>query len=82
MEIVAVNDDHKFIDDLINRLGWERSVGLSKIMDLVSTTPSWNDFTTQIRNWLKLKIHSINEKPGYTNKEHCSAGNKTKEVTP
>lgn len=82
MEIVAVNDDHKFIDDLINRLGWERSVGLSKIMDLVSTTPSWNDFTTQIRNWLKSKIYSINEKPGYTNKEHCSAGNQTKEVTP
>ena len=61
MEIVAINDDHKFIDDLINRLGWERNVGLSKIMDLVSTTSTWSGFTAPIRNWLELKINLIRE---------------------
>lgn len=81
-EIVAVNDNHKFIADLIDRLGWERNVGLSKIMDLVSTTPSWNDFTAEIRDWLELKINSMSEKPGYTNQEHCSAKNQPKEIAP
>lgn len=62
-DIVAVDESHKYIDDIINRLGLERSVGLSKIIDLVSTTDIWEDYTRDIRTWLEEKIIPLLEQP-------------------
>lgn len=65
--IVAVNDNHKFIDDIIDRLGWEKNVGLSKIIDLISTTESWDAYIAPIKNWLEPKINAMHETPVNTN---------------
>jgi AAA15 family ATPase/GTPase len=62
-DIVAVDESHQYIDDIINRLGLERSVGLSKIIDLVSTTDIWEDYTRDIRTWLEEKIIPLLEQP-------------------
>jgi hypothetical protein len=56
-EIVAVDDNHKYIDDIIDRLGFDRSVGLSKIIDIVSTTGEWREYTSDVKDWL------ISQKP-------------------
>jgi hypothetical protein len=61
--INVADDSHKYIDDIIHRLGFERSVGLSKIIDLVSTTDIWNDYTIDIRAWLQEKIIPLLEQP-------------------
>lgn len=61
--INVADDSHKYIDDIIHRLGFERSVGLSKIIDLVSTTDIWNDYTIDIRTWLQEKIIPLLEQP-------------------
>lgn len=62
-EIIAVNDDHKFIDDIIIRLGWGKSIGLSKIIDLIATTESWNTYIAPIKDWLEPKINAMHEMP-------------------
>lgn len=66
-EIVAVNDNHKFLEDIIDRLGWEKIVGLSKIIDLISTTESWDAYIAPIKNWLEPKINAMHETPVNTN---------------
>ena len=60
-DIVVANESHRYIDDIIERLGLDRSVGLSKIIDLVSTTPEWSDYIADIREWLQNKIQPLLE---------------------
>lgn len=60
-EISVANESHRYIDEIIERLGLERSVGLSKIIDLVATTPEWNHYTDNIRIWLTEKIQPLVE---------------------
>lgn len=55
-DIIVVDESHKYIDDIIERLGFERNVGLSKIVDLVSTTEEWNDYVSDICSWLNSKV--------------------------
>lgn len=54
--IHATDESHKYIDDIIERLGFDRNVGLSKIVDLMSTTPEWVDYVSDIHEWLQKKI--------------------------
>jgi len=60
-EIVAVEDDHKYISDIIDRLGWEKLTGLSKIVDLVATSESWNIYVSEIFEWLNAKKEELRE---------------------
>lgn len=55
-QIVYVNESHKYINDIIEQLGLDRQVGLSKIVDLVATTPEWEDYIADINTWLTGKI--------------------------
>jgi AAA15 family ATPase/GTPase len=60
-QIVAVSDDHKYVDALILKLGWSRDVGLSKIIDLISSTQEWNSYIADIKEWLTLRKPSVQE---------------------
>jgi len=60
-DIVVADESHKYINDIIDRLGLGRSVGLSKIIDLVATTPEWNDYIADINVWLSEKIQPLLE---------------------
>ncbi|HFC9432886.1 TPA: hypothetical protein AB5E57_003552, partial [Vibrio cholerae] len=59
--IVVVDEDHKYVNDLIHRLGWERATGLSKIIDLVATTDEWPDYTRDLNEWLESKSAELRE---------------------
>lgn len=58
-DICVVADSHKFIDDIISRVGLDRNVGLSKIVDLVANTTEWNDYIYDISLWLKERIKNL-----------------------
>lgn len=60
-EIVVTNDDHKYVDDIITRLGWKRTKGLSKIIDLVSENHSWQEYVENVSGWLESKIQQVRE---------------------
>ncbi|MEZ8414506.1 AAA family ATPase [Vibrio splendidus] len=60
-EIVVVDESHKYINDIIDRLGLDRKVGLSKVVDLVATTEAWDLYTTEINAWLREKIRPLME---------------------
>lgn len=60
-DIVVADESHRYIDDIIERLGLDRSVGLSKIIDLVSRSPEWSDYIADIREWLENKIKPLLE---------------------
>lgn len=54
-QIIFVADSHKYVDDIIDRLGWTRDAGLSKIIDLVSSTQEWSTYVADVKEWLTLK---------------------------
>ena len=60
-QIISVDNSHKYVDDIIIRLDWNRDVGLSKIIDLVSTTLEWNDYISDVKDWLMCQISSVQE---------------------
>jgi len=60
-QIVAVDNSHKFVDDIIQRLDWNRAVGLSKIIDLISSTQKWDNYVANVKDWLTLQIPYVKE---------------------
>ena len=60
-EIVVADEDHKYVNDIIDRFGWERAVGLSKIIDLVATTREWSAYTNDLMEWFKTKSLQVLE---------------------
>lgn len=60
-QIVVVDNSHKFVDDIITRLNWNRDVGLSKIIDLVSSTQEWVNYVSSVNDWLISKKELVQE---------------------
>ncbi|WP_235041380.1 AAA family ATPase [Vreelandella profundi] len=60
-EIIAVDNEHKFINDIIHRLGWERAIGLSKIVDLAATSGDWDNYVSEVFAWLSSKKDNMRE---------------------
>jgi hypothetical protein len=60
-EIQAVNDDHKYIEDLIDRLDWERGVGLAKVIDLVAISEQWDAYILDIKEWMRQQLEAVIE---------------------
>lgn len=55
-------DSHRYFDDLITRMDYSRDVGLSKLVDLLSTSGAWPDIKANIKNWLDRKKAGVVEK--------------------
>lgn len=60
-QITNPGDTHNFFDNIIERMDWEREVGLSKLVDLLSMTPNWRNININIKQWLNLKRANIVE---------------------
>lgn len=54
-------DAHRYITNIINRLGLERASGLAKIIDLASKHPDWNHYTRSVSDWLAPLIDDLRE---------------------
>ena len=59
--IIAEDNEHKFINEIIQQIGWEPIVGLSKIIDLFSTTPEWDSYVSNIHDWLNSRAPQVLE---------------------
>lgn len=60
-QIANPGDTHNFFDDIIERMDWEREVGLSKLVDRLSLTSDWGTINANIKQWLYSKRASIVE---------------------
>lgn len=60
-EIVNPDNGHKFFDDVIERMGYDRSVGLSKLVDLLSLTIGWAALKEKVHFWLAEKAPHVLE---------------------
>ncbi len=54
-------DSHKYFDDIIVRMDYEREVGLNKLVDLLSLTDNWVNIKGNIKVWLETKKDEILE---------------------
>ena len=59
--VIAEQDDHKYIDEIIDQMGWDYIVGLSKIVDLFATTVEWDEYVSNIYAWLLNKKEHVLE---------------------
>ncbi|MCY1419967.1 AAA domain, putative AbiEii toxin, Type IV TA system [compost metagenome] len=60
-EISFAADAHGYISGLIDRLGLPRSVGLSKVVGLISRTAHWDGYVAPVRDWLISKRVAVCE---------------------
>lgn len=60
-EIVNPGNNHKYFDDIIERMDHSRAVGLNKLVDLISLTPEWINIKTNLKNWLDIKRNVLLE---------------------
>ena len=58
-EINAVSDSHQWIDTVVNRMGEREEVALSRIIDIVATHSSWDNYIKPIRDWLIDKKETL-----------------------
>lgn len=54
-QIINPGDTHNFFDDIIERMDWDRVVGLSKLVDLLAMVPDWETINAPIKKWFNLK---------------------------
>ena len=60
-EIHAVEDDHLYIADINERLGRDKNIGQSKIIDLIATTDAWKNYVSEVNAWLVARADGIRE---------------------
>ena len=60
-DIQNVGDSHKFFDNIIERMGYNREVGLDKLVNLLSLTSEWDNIKRNIKNWLENKKDTVIE---------------------
>jgi ABC-type lipoprotein export system ATPase subunit len=60
-DIYITDDSHKYIDFIIERMDYERAVGLKVITDVIALSDRWHDFVVEVKDWLISKKEQINE---------------------
>ncbi|MDJ0596633.1 MAG: hypothetical protein QNJ72_42810 [Pleurocapsa sp. MO_226.B13] len=60
-EISYEQDSHKYLLKVIERLGYKKSVGYSKIIDFVSEHDKWEEYVLEIFNWLTERVPQVRE---------------------
>lgn len=58
-DIHSVDDDHKYVNDAIERLDYDKAIGLSRIIELASKSEKWDDYVQPIRTWLQQHIECL-----------------------
>ena len=58
-DIHSVDDDHKYINDAIKRLDYDKAIGLSKIVELAAKSPQWDEYVSPIIEWLDLRLPNV-----------------------
>jgi energy-coupling factor transporter ATP-binding protein EcfA2 len=59
--VQGVQDTHDYVDMLIDKLGYAREVGLSKVVQVASKAGGWSDYTKEVREWLRSRAPALLE---------------------
>lgn len=60
LDIVVVDNDHKYINDILERLGEDDKLsGLRRVIELASKSPCWNDYIRPVEEWLTEKAPQV-----------------------
>lgn len=60
MQINAVADKHDYINQVITLLGYQdKTIGLIKVVEKLSQSANWNDYTNELRVWLQERINAL-----------------------
>ena len=60
-EIHVPPDKHDYVDQLIERLGYDTREGLRLIIDLAATAPQWDEYIKPVKDWLASKKQAVVE---------------------
>ncbi|EJL92507.1 AAA family ATPase [Pantoea sp. GM01] len=55
-------DSHRYITNIIDRLGLDRASGLAKIIDLASKHPDWISYIQSVSDWLTPLVEQLRER--------------------
>ena len=59
-QIIAVSDKHDYINRLISQLGYDDyKLGLMKVVEKLSTSMVWKDYTKELREWLGERKNTL-----------------------
>lgn len=56
--IVYVDNAHDYLNRIIEETGYERSVGLTRVVDVFCRTETWSYYTKEIAEWLDQRLHA------------------------
>ena len=59
--IVAVADPHDYLNNLIDKLGDRRPVGLQRIIEVAAQSALWNDYIKTVKAWFEEKRPALVE---------------------
>lgn len=61
MQISAVADKHDYINQVIALLGYQdKTIGLTRVVEKLSQSVNWDDYTSELRDWLQGRIAALN----------------------
>lgn len=61
-EILAVDDPHDYVNNIISSLGEDRSVGIRRIIEVASKSfDAWGEYIAPIKSWLEQKRPELTE---------------------
>lgn len=60
-DIQNVGDSHKFFDNIIERMGYDRRDGLKNLVNLLSLTSEWDNIKRNIKIWLENRKDKVIE---------------------
>ena len=63
-DINKFDNKHDYIEDIIQRVGMEKSVMLYRIVNMISQTDEWKSYTKDINDWLAAKALLVKEVSG------------------
>lgn len=55
-QLSAVPDAHEYVGRIIERTGYERSTGVTRIVDTLAGTSGWATYVTEIADWLEARL--------------------------
>lgn len=64
MGIEAVDDNHSFIESIIQTLNVNRAVGLNTIVKVAALSPDWEPYVVELREWLVARRPGLIEDLG------------------
>jgi len=62
-EIAVVADSHQYVQRILDRTGYERAVGLLRVVDTLATTAAWPSYVAEIESRIRSCIVELNNQP-------------------